>query len=755
MTADSPILAPPVGTELTADRPPFDLMRFVRIAGFIAVILALTAAGTTYLILMGLTPIAPTENVVRTAMIANGVLVAFLVFVVGWELTGLFLARRRGRAAARLHIRIVTLFAMVSAIPALIVAVVASITLDRGLDNWFSTRTRAIVDTSQSIARAYVDLHAQIMRTDMLALRSEFERARLLLINDPDRFQSFINSTAQSRGLPGLFLVDDHGELIAQAQSSSSQKFPGPPKDALAEAIEKPGQPILIAPGGTSTIGGVTKLEGYENLFLYATRSVAPEVIGYVALTEETVNEYRSLDASRFGVQLAFAIVYLGVTLVVLLSAIWMGIAFGNWLVSPIRRLIDAAKEVSRGNLSVAVSVKASGGDLGALSETFNTMTSQLRTQRAELLSASEQIDSRRRFTEAVLSGVPAGVIGIDPNGNITIANRTALRLMQKSNQDAIGRPIGQALPQLEPIVTTALREERPQHRDQIQILRGGKEQIINVRLTTEKAEGRAHGYVITLDDITDLVTAQRSSAWADVARRIAHEIKNPLTPIQLSAERLRRKFGKVITEDKAIFDQCTDTIVRQVGDIGRMVDEFSSFARMPKPTFEARNLSEAIREAVFLQEVSNPDIHFTVDLPEEPLMGSFDARLMAQALTNIVKNATEAIAAVPPEEERAGAIRVYGRFEDDHILIDIVDNGIGLPQEGRQRLLEPYMTTREKGTGLGLAIVTKIIEDHGGKVDLLDAPELPGAMVRIMLPATIPDFDSATTVAPENATAK
>jgi len=305
-------------------------------------------------------------------------------------------------------------------------------------------------------------------------------------------------------------------------------------------------------------------------------------------------------------------------------------------------------------------------------------------------------------------------------------------------------------LPQLSDVMDTVRRDERPEHHDQIVIVRNGRERTVNVRVTSEHAEGRARGYVVTLDDITDLIQAQRSSAWADVARRIAHEIKNPLTPIQLSAERLRRRFGKNIADGREVFDQCTDTIIRQVGDIGRMVDEFSAFARMPKPAFEARNLSESIREAVFLIEVAHPDILFSVGLPTEPLIGRFDARLMAQVLTNVVKNATEAVAAVPAAERGQGRIAVNAGTEGNLIVVEVIDNGIGLPKENRQRLLEPYFTTREKGTGLGLAIVTKIVEDHGGRIDLLDSPEVAsggrGALIRI----TLPRMETALAAAPE-----
>jgi two-component system nitrogen regulation sensor histidine kinase NtrY len=742
MTVESSSLATPA-PEAPPGRQPFQFSRLVRAAGYVAVVLALTVAAATFFVLMGLTPIQPTQYVVLTAMAVNGALVAFLVLVVGWEVGALVLARRRGRAAARLHIRIVALFSLIAATPAILVAVVASVTLDRGLDNWFSTRTHAIIDTSQSIAQAYADQQTQLLHDELVALKGEFERAHSLLIDNPDRFQAFIDATANAHGTTGIFLVSGDGSLVARAQSSQQRDFPPPPAKGLSEAKARAGDPILIAPGATNIVGGLVQLSGYDDVDLYVARPLDPKIVRYLALTSENVSEYRTLESMRLGVQIAFGILYLGISMVVLLSAIWLGIGFANGLVAPIRRLIDAAKQVSRGNLAVAVPVRGSQGDLGALGMTFNTMTAKLQSQRAELIAASEQIDARRRFTEAVLAGVTAGVVGIDATGRVTIANRTALRLLGVSPDAAIDQPIVDLLPKLGPVVTAALRDDRPEHRDQIAVMRGGRERTINVRVTTESttesAPGRDHGYVITLDDITDLVTAQRSSAWADVARRIAHEIKNPLTPIQLSAERLRRRFGKAIVEGRDVFDQCIDTIVRQVGDIGRMVDEFSSFARMPKPAFELRNLSDSIRESVFLLELAHPQIAFKVGLPEAPLVGRFDVRLIGQALTNIVKNATEAIASRPPETKEKGAITVSGRAEDGLIVVDVVDNGVGLPAENRHQLLEPYVTTREKGTGLGLAIVTKIIEDHGGRVDLLDSPAVAtggqGAMIRITLP--------------------
>ncbi len=738
MAVESPSLTGPVTDETRGERG-FQFSRLVRASGYVAVLLALGSAAGSFLILIGLTPIAPTPDVVFKAMLVNGALVAFLVLVIAWVVGSLMVARTRGQAGASLHIRIVGLFSLVAVLPAALLAVTASITLDRGLDNWFSTRTRSIVDNSLSLAQAFAEQQAVLLRADILAAKLELERAASLHKEDSARFAVFLNAIATDHNLPGVFLIDSKGTLITRAQSSLREQFPAPVVQAVQQAEKNPDQVVIVAPGPTNIIGGITILRGYTDTFLYAARPLDPKVMRYLAMTNDNVAEYRTLEATRFGTQIAFAILFLGVTVVVLLSAIWLGIGFANRLVAPIQRLIDAAKEVSRGNLHVSVNPRSSDGDVGALGSTFNTMTTQLRSQREELVAASNQIDARRRFTEAVLAGISAGVVGIDAEGRVTIVNRTALQLLGVNEEAAIGAPVAELMPRLEAVVSAALRDARPEHRDQITITRGSRERTINVRVTTERGDDEQHGYVITLDDISDLVAAQRSTAWADVARRIAHEIKNPLTPIQLSAERLKRKFGRTIEDDRDVFDQCTDTIIRQVGDIGRMVDEFSSFARMPKPAFITGNLAETIRESVFLISVSQPEIHFAVDLPETPLIGRFDARLMGQALTNVVKNATEAVLAVPPDVRGQGTIAVSARVDETHITLDIVDNGIGLPGENRQRLLEPYMTTREKGTGLGLAIVAKIIEEHEGRIELLDAPAEAngrrGANIRIILP--------------------
>src|ERR1700743_1864789 len=418
------------------------------------------------------------------------------------------------------------------------------------------------------------------------------------------------------------------------------------------------------------------------------------------------------------------------------MASILLGLNFANSLVTPIRRLMGAAHMVSTGDLHVQVPVKRSEGGRAQPGETFNKMIQELRTQRDELVNASELIDSRRRFIEAVLSSASAGIIGVDASGSVGILNRSAEKLIGHAESETLDHPLSDVLPELDEMMKTAREGTQRLVQGQITINREGQERILSVRVTAEQTSQTRDSYIITLDDITELVSAQRTSAWADVARRIAHEIKNPLTPIQLSAERIRRKFGKVIIEDKSVFEQCTETIVRQVDDIRRMVDEFSRFARMPKPVMEGEDVADTVRQAVFLMRVGHPGIDIEADIKQDPMRAQSARRLISQALTNIIKNATEAIEAVPPDQLDKGRIDVIAARENEDIVIDGIDNGIGSPKVARARLLEPYVTTREKGTGLGLAIVGRVLEDHGGRIELKDAsdfrPGQRGAWMRL-----------------------
>lgn len=693
----------------------------VRIVGPILVGMAMLSAAVTFLVLAGLTPIVPTHYVVVTLLLVNAATGALLLAVIGREVWQIMRARQSGRAGARLHIRIVGLFSVIAAVPAILVAIVASITLDRGLDNLFAARMRGAIENSVVVAQAYLRDHAQTVRSDIMLMAFDLSRNKEFFEKNATDLQQFLSFQAAARGLAAIVEFDGDLTILARANTPATQVFSLPPREALSSIRDNEPQIVLLP--DANYVAAVVKLRSYNNTYLYIARLLDPRVLPQLRATEQSAGEYAALASRRLGVQVAFALMYTVIALIVLLSAVWIGLDFANRLVAPIGRLIGAATAVAGGNLFVRVPVRRSEGDLAQLGETFNRMTQELRTQRDDIMRARDQIDTRRRFTEAVLSGASAGVIGIDAHGRITIINRSAENLIDRSEVQALGRTLHEMLPELDEFMRQAQSAAtlRP-IRGQIKIHRGGEERILSLRVTSEQSGAAEHGYVVTLDDITELVSAQRTSAWADVARRIAHEIKNPLTPIQLSAERLRRKYGDSISEDRDIFEQCTATIIRQVDDIKRMVDEFSRFARTPKAEFAVDDVGDTVRQVVFLMRVGHADIDFEMSVPNEPMNARFDRRLISQALTNIVKNATEAIAAVPQEALGKGRIVVIAAREGDDVVIDVIDNGLGLPKENRNRLLEPYVTTREKGTGLGLAIVGRILEEHGGGIELRDA---------------------------------
>ncbi|RFB94627.1 PAS domain-containing sensor histidine kinase [Rhizobium leguminosarum bv. trifolii] len=705
---------------------------------------ALLCATATLFVLLGLTPIAPSSHVVITSVIVNSFFVLTLLALIAREVARLLKARTRGRAAARLHIRIVVLFSIVAITPAILVAIFASITLNAGLDRWFALRTQSIVSSSRNIGQAYMMENASYLQGQTVSMANDLERNRALYSLDRTGFADLMTRQARGRGLLGSFLVERDGSVIVQADIATEKPLPAIPQDALEKAAA--GQPTLIPPGVTNLVGAIIKLDAIPGTFLYTVRAVDPKVMGAMRMMEENATEYRSMEANRFSLQIAFAVLYIGFALIVLLAAIWTAIAVADRIVRPIRLLITAADSVASGNMDIVVPVHAVDGDVANLSRTFNKMISEIRTQRDEILEAKDEVDDRRRFIEAVLSGVTAAVIGVEHDRRIAIVNSSAETLMSLSADEMLGKQLAEIAPEVDHVLTEAASRHRGDFRKQIALVRGGTVRTLSVQVTREEVRDMSESYVITLDDITDLVIAQRSTAWGDVARRIAHEIKNPLTPIQLSAERIQRRYAKQIDpNDRTVFDQCTDTIIRQVGDIGRMVDEFSAFARMPKPTKEPSDLRDILRDAIFLREMGNNHVAFGQDFGDQPLEGLFDSRMLGQAFGNLIKNAVEAIEAVPSDERDERKILVRAAFDAgrDRFTVDVIDNGRGLPVENRHSILEPYMTMREKGTGLGLAIVKKIIEEHGGQLELHDAPadfdRGRGAMIRVHLPRRDP----------------
>jgi two-component system nitrogen regulation sensor histidine kinase NtrY len=709
------------------------LRRLTGWAGFALVTLGILSGLATFAILTGLTPIIPTKEVTTTLLLLNTGLVVLMAAMIGGQVLFLLKERRKGTAGAGLHIRLISLFSLIAVVPAIIVAVFAFVTLSRGLDTWFSERTQAIVNSAVTVAEEYIKNTAEATRNDVANISADLNQQKPLFDSDRAAFVRRVARHAAIRGLAGAFVFDQSQKRIdVNVTASDKVKFLAPTPDMIALADK--GDLVLIAPReGGNLVRALIKLQSYPTHYFYVYRFISPAVIEQLTTTREAKAEYDQLLKQRTGVQLTFGMMYALVAFVFLLAAMWIGLWFSDRLVAPIVRILDASRRVAQGDFAAKVSTIEGIGDLETLARTFNFMTDQVAQHQDELIKTNDQLDQRRRFTEAMLAGVSAGVIGIDPDEKISLTNRSALQLLGAPEQNLLSQPFSTALPEFAALFEQAKSRPSGFAEGQVDMQIRGRDLSFTARITTESSDDAQHGFVLTFDDITDLVSAQRNTAWADIARRIAHEIKNPLTPIQLSAERLKRKYSKQIHSDRQVFEQCTDTIIRQVGDIGRMVDEFSSFARMPKAAPEPMNLAEVIRDATVLQRVSTSEIDIDVDVSKADFVFMFDRRLITQAVTNLVKNASEAIdGRTLTENIEKGHVQVEAGIEHDVPFIRVTDNGVGLPKENRNRLAEPYMTTREKGTGLGLAIVKRIMEEHGGRLRLQDAPSGKGAQVTL-----------------------
>ena len=690
--------------------------------GLIIVSLSLISGLATYLILTGLTPIVPRNELVLGVLFINLVLVVAMVVVIAVQMVGLWRAWKKKVAGARLHVRIVALFSLIAALPALLLAVGATTTFSRSLDNWFNRQTTSIVMSSLDVAHAYLEEHGQVIRTDIVNMAKDLDDAAPQLAGDPRKFRELVFAQAALRDLPVAYVVDAKGAVKVAALEDERIPYIPPPEHLLRAA--EGGQVPLLMPINSFRVAAIAKLHNYPDSYLYVARGVSRKVVGHLRRTEAGVAEYEQLNARSGGLKLAHGLMYFMISLTALLAAILIGLWFAGGFVAPIRRLIGAAQQVAIGNLKVELPIRRGEGDLRRLSQNFNHMTQQLERQRSELVSANDQLTQRGRFIEAVLSGVSAGVVGLDQQGRITLANRSAQKLLGLEGSELVGRELVEAVPAFASVLAEAgdHHKNRPQH--EVTLIINGEERTFSVRVPREQQDGGGEGSVITFDDVTELVAAQRTAAWADVARRIAHEIKNPLTPIQLAAERIRRKYAKTITEDRDVFDRCTETIIRQVGDVTRMVDEFSAFARTPKPEMQDHDIRELVRGAVLDRQMAGADVAFETKVGKEPIIVTCDRRLISQAVTNVVKNAQEAIQAFAdgPNKEPgwSGRIETNVRRNGDRVDIEVIDNGPGLPKHNRNRLLEPYVTTKgNKGTGLGLAIVQKSVEQHGGTLAL------------------------------------
>ena len=704
------------------------------------VVLGPVLALATYLVL-GPMDEGASSPALRAILLADLVYVIVVAALVMGQVGRLIAARRARSAGSRLHLRLTAAFTLLALIPTITVAVFAGLTVNIGLEGWFSDRVRQVVGSSLAAAQAYEAEHREDLAQDALALADFLNRARrtTAFMTDGELRAVLSNGQGQvQRGLREAYVIDGTGEIRARGERSYLFNFEMPTSDQFIEAAEE--GMAIIEDWDNNEFRALIPLGAFVDRFLYISRDVDGEILNLLDETQETVRLYQQLENERGRVLFEFGLLYLGFALILILAAIWAGLWFAERLSRPVGRLTGAAQRVGSGDLDVQVPEERGDDEIAMLGRYFNQMTRQLKAQRQTLLDNTRQIEERRRMFDSVLSSVTSGVVGLDPRGRVTFVNRSAERLLDWSG-DEQSLALTVAVPEFGALFEELRKGPKEVTQGEVKVVRQNGQENLLVRMATRRSgDGGLEGYVVAFDDVTDLVSAQRMAAWGDVARRIAHEIKNPLTPIQLSAERIKRKFAPVVGEDSDRLEAMTDVIVRQTNDLRRIVDEFSKFARMPEPDRQAADLVQSVRDVVMLQQAGQPDVVIRADLPDTALMAEYDATMISQALTNLIKNAGEAIeshlktgATVDPE------IRVTLKSEGPFARLTIADNGIGLPED-RARLFEPYVTTRDEGTGLGLPIVKKIIEDHGGALSLQDAPSFDGtdhvgAMAVIRLP--------------------
>jgi two-component system nitrogen regulation sensor histidine kinase NtrY len=701
-----------------------------RAAAVSLAVLAILAGTATYAWLAGFAPtVFNTRGWITGLLVADLLVAVALVALLAVRLTQLWLDRRRGAAGSRLHMRLVLVCSVFTITPTLIVAIILSL-LVINLTDFVVKPAQASFEAARAIGEPVRRAREEEILRDIGAISGPLQALGIDGVHDKAATTAMLERLIEGRPMIEAVVIDaDHGVLErAVAPNAVGLKDPMPSGQAMWRAVNQNGPVEIQAPNGAYF---VMQLFVGEPLFLVTGHAVDLRVVDYIKSIEFAGSFYSQIEQAMQRGQLLIFIICGAIALLMLLAAVWLAILFASRLTEPIGGLMAAAERVRGGDLTARVEEGPLDDELGQLTRSFNRMASQIEQQRGDLIDANKELDTRRRLTDAVLAGVSAGVLSVDGTGIITRSNRSALELLALPEDGVVERPLIAVMPELAPLVAQAA--ERPDRltQGQVEILQAGTRRILLVRISAASDAGS----VVTFDDVTDLMSAQRMAAWGDVARRIAHEIKNPLTPIQLSAERLKRRYLKQIKEDPETFSICTDTIIRQVGDIGRMVDEFSSFARMPRPTVKAEDAKELCQQALFLQRNGNPDIRYVSTLPDHPVPLSCDRRQISQVLTNILKNSAEAIEGrevAAGETLPPGEITLTLRDDDATVRIVVEDNGKGLPKEGRERLTEPYMTTRSKGTGLGLAIVKKIMEDHGGHL-ALDDREGGGARISLV----------------------
>jgi two-component system, NtrC family, nitrogen regulation sensor histidine kinase NtrY len=700
-----------------------------RVATLLVASVALLLGIGSFAVLAGRVKLSIHSGAAVAMIMADFAALLWLMVVLAGRVTRVVLEHRRGAAGARMHVRLVALFGGVAAVPAILVAVFAIVFFNFGIQAWFNDRVQTALDESNQVAQGYLVEHNNDIRLDALTMANDLSQNGTIFFLNPNEFANYLVTQASVRGLTQAVIFDPQQDKIV-ASAGLFEGTGGSIPDSGSIALAEAGQVPVLSPAGSTVEQAVIKLDVAQNLLLMVEKPIDPAILDHVNKTQEAVAEYQRLSKNRAGLEVSFALIIAVLSLLVLSALVGFGLVIANQIAKPIGHLIRAAEQVREGDLSAHVPETATGDEMAGLSRAFNRMTAQLAAQHGELMDVNNQLDERRRFTETVLAGVSAGVIGLDAKGRIELPNRAASELLRLDLVPQIGRNLADLAPEFAPLIEAVMANPERPAVAQIEHGRAMAKRMLLVRIGAEMKSGVADGFIVTFDDVTELLAAQRKAAWADVARRIAHEIKNPLTPIQLSAERLKRRFAKEITSDPESFTQCAETIVRHVGDIGRMVDEFSTFARMPAPQMRPEALEVIAREAMVLQRVAHPSIKWEVEV-DEPFTAVCDRRLIGQALTNLLQNAADAVSM----REGASHVSLHLLKRDGMACLCVTDDGIGLPEADQGRLIEPYVTHKPKGTGLGLAIVAKIMEDHGGRLELKPAANGVGAEVSLYLP--------------------
>jgi two-component system nitrogen regulation sensor histidine kinase NtrY len=710
-----------------------------RLAAVLMAVGATCSVATVYVLFRGGWTSREEANRVITYLLTTDIVITLaLAGIVIRRLVLLWLSRRRGQTGSKLHARLVILFALIAVIPTAVVSIFSTTFLNHGLDAWFSQRLKDAVEGSSQVTQAYEQEQGRQIANATTEIFQALRDSGIAGPNDQPRLGEFLAYQRWTRNLTDVALITRFGQVVADGRGVMST----PHQITFGATVFDDADlgKLMVTKNERGFVGLLSVGPG-SGLYLYVLRASDPKIGSAIEKTRVAVDLYRTIEDARTSLQITVGLIFAVLALLVLTAAIWVAIVYATQMVKPISRLASAAEQIGGGDLSARVKIGMAEDDLSALSRTFNVMAIQLQSQQHALIAANRQSDERRRFTELVLSGVSAGVIGLADDGTIDLPNRSASELLGVNLQDLIGQPLAVVSPDMAEIVEKARSRNSGTADGQILFSHGSINRTLHVRVVSEAEEEGRTKLVVTFDDVSELLSAQRKAAWSDIARRIAHEIKNPLTPIQLSAERLKRKYLRQITEDPDTFTACTDTIVRQVGDIGRMVDEFSAFARMPAPALRPEDAAELAKQAAFLQQNAHPGIRYVLDIPKSPIELVCDASQFNRAITNLMKNAAESIndrleeqAARGDTDLTPGEIHLWMKPTDDRLLIGIDDNGRGLPEHNRDRLTEPYVTTRSKGTGLGLAIVKKILEDHGGTLSLSDR-QGGGAAVLVTFP--------------------